>query len=153
METIVKQSTKLRIEKRSPTRDEYKSLMNPSDWHTIENQFAKNAFGKEVYSIVVLDGPNVIGIGRVVGDGAIYFNIQDMIVHPSYKNKNVGQLIMDHIEGYFETIGSRHAYIGSMATNGTKELYEKYGFVERKTKNSAMFKILIREDSTCVGLS
>ncbi|UJH66728.1 GNAT family N-acetyltransferase [Allomuricauda sp. SCSIO 65647] len=144
MEMTIEQGAKLRIEKRPPTQKEYQSLRSQYNWYTLENQFTKAAFGKEVYSVVVLDGPNVIGMGRVVGDGAIYFTIQDIIVHPNYNNKSVSRLIMGQIEAYFETIASRHAYIGLVATSETREFYEKYGFTERKTKNYEMFKILMR---------
>ncbi len=148
MEMTIEEGVKLHVEKRSPSQEEYRSLRNQSDWYTVGNQFEKAAFGKEVYCVVVLDGPNVIGMGRIVGDGAIYFNIQDLIVHPNYNSKSVGRLIMDHIENFFETGASRHAYIGVLATRETRELYKKYGFTERKTKNSEMFKILIRGNST-----
>ena len=144
MEMTIEQVAKLRIEKRPPSREEYRSLGYQSDWYTVNNQFSKTTFGKEVYNLVVLDGLNMAGMGRVIGDGAIYFNIQDIIVHPNYDNKSVSRLIMDQIEGYFETIASRHAYIGVMATTGTKELYKSYGYVERKNGSSEMFKILIR---------
>nr|WP_299339759.1 GNAT family N-acetyltransferase [Allomuricauda sp.] len=144
MEMTIEQEVRLRIEKRSPTREEYQSLGSQSDWNTVENQFEKIAFGKEVYSVVVLDGLNMVGMGRVIGDGAIYFNIQDLMVHPAYNSKKVGGLVMDNIEGYFKTIASRHAYIGLTVTSGTKEFYKKYGFVQRKSKSLEMFKIVIR---------
>ncbi len=144
METVTEKVAKLRIEKRSPTREEYRSLTNQSDGYTVENQFTKTAFGKEVFRVVVLDGPNLIGMGRVIGDGAIYFCIQDITVHPNYSNKSVSRLIMDQIEAYFETVASRHFYVGVIAGKGTKELYKTYGFIERKTKSSEMFKIAIR---------
>ena len=146
MEMIIEQGAKFQVEKRSATREEYQSLRSRSDWYTVGNQFAKTAFGKELYSVVVLDGPKVIGLGSVVGDGAIYFNILDIVVHPNYDNKSVSELIMDHIEGYFETIASQYAYIGVMAPGGTKKLYKKYGFVERKNNCSGMFKILIKRN-------
>ncbi len=147
MELIIEQVKKLRVEKRAPTPQEYWSLTGQSDRSSANHQFSKTAFGKEVYSVVVLDGSKMVGMGRVIGDGAIYFTIQDIIVHPNYDSKSVSNLIIGDMEAYFKTIASPHVYIGLTATNETRELYEKYGFTERKTKNHEMFRILIKENS------
>ncbi|UJH67796.1 GNAT family N-acetyltransferase [Allomuricauda sp. SCSIO 65647] len=141
-----RQHKNIRIEERAPTVEEYQLLRNQTNWGMVRDPAVKIALKNHLYSVVVFDGPNMIGMGRVVGDGAIYFYIQDVIVHEDYRSKGVGGLIMDHIEHYFETMAPQHAFIGLMAAEGTTEFYKRFGFIERKNNSPGMFKILMTEN-------
>ena len=39
----------------------------------------------------------MIGIGRIVGDGALNFEIVDIAVDPKYQKQRFGRIIMEHI--------------------------------------------------------
>ena len=53
-----------------------------------------SALGKDIVNVKVFFDNQLIGIGRVVGDGRIVFFLKDIIVHPKYRT-----------EGFYEKFG------------------------------------------------
>ena len=133
-----------KIEKRKLRVDEYQSLRNSTGWNPIDDATVKIALERDLFSVCILDENQTIGIGRVVGDGAIYFYIQDIIVLPQYQNKGIGRMIMNQIESYLNFAARNNSFIGLMAAEGLKEFYEKFNFIERPTNRPGMFKIIRR---------
>lgn len=69
----------------TPTLDEYVTLCSSVGWKEYMNfDVAEASLAHSVYSVMVKDRNEVIGMGRIVGDGAIYFYIQDVVVRPSF---------------------------------------------------------------------
>ena len=95
-----------------------------------------------IFSICISDHDKVIGIGRVIGDGAIYFYIQDVIVLPEYQGKGIGKLIMKNIEEFIKKNANDNSFVGLMAAYRVKEFYHKYGYFERSNDKPGMFKII-----------
>jgi len=80
-------------------------------------------------------------LGRVIGDGGIYYYIQDVFVHPNHQNKGNGKKIMDAIMNYFSAAIAPGTFIGLMAAKGAAGFYKKYGFECRDSDRPGMFKI------------
>lgn len=125
--------------------DEYQSLRNTTGWDSIADEVVKKALKNDLFSVCVLDGEKIIGMGRVIGDGAIYFYIQDVIVHPDHQGKGVGKQMMNSIEKYLEKETNINSFIGLMAAEGVKEFYEKYGYLERPAGRPGMFKVVKKQ--------
>jgi ribosomal protein S18 acetylase RimI-like enzyme len=81
----------------------------------------------------------VIGHGRVVGDGGLYFHIQDVIVLPEYQGHGVGRAMMDAIMAYLGRAAKASAFIGLTAAGGKAGFYRRYGFNERAGDAPGMF--------------
>ena len=62
---------------------DYQLLRGQTNWDAIADWAVGIALENDLYGVAVFDGPTMMGMGRGVGDGAIYFYIQDIIVHPS----------------------------------------------------------------------
>ena len=133
--------TTYNVEIRKLRTEEYQSLRQTTAWDPINDAQVKTALEKDLFSVCVLDQKKTIGIGRVIGDGAIYFHIQDVIVLPDYQHQGIGKLIMDHIEAYLSKATGPHSFIGLMAADGVKEFYKKYGYTERPPNRPGMYKI------------
>ena len=130
-----------KIEIRRLRTNEYQSLRKTTDWFQIEDEVVHNSLENDLFSICVSDNDKIIGMGRIVGDGAIYFYIQDVIVLPEYQGKGVGKLIMNHIEAFLNKNASNNSFIGLMAADGVTEFYQKFGYVERPENSPAMYKM------------
>ena len=50
-----------------------------------------------LYSIMLKEGENVIGMGRVIGDGGCFCQVVDICVIPEKQGKGLGKLIMENI--------------------------------------------------------
>ncbi|WP_157631201.1 MULTISPECIES: GNAT family N-acetyltransferase [Vibrio] len=88
---------KIRVQVRVPTVNQYNELRKLIGWKVIDNCRASLALNNSLISVCALVDNEVIGIGRVVGDGALYFCIQDVIVAPKYQNQGVNHMIVEKI--------------------------------------------------------
>jgi len=79
---------------------------------------------------VRLDG-KLIGMARVVGDGFMYFYIQDVIIDPDYQGRGIGHAIMTRVEAYLAKACTTGATVGLLAAKGKEPFYRRYGFIER----------------------
>ena len=77
----------------------------------------------------VCDG-KVVGMGRVVGDGAMYWYLQEIIVLPEYQGKGIGKSIVNRLIEYIKSaaIPGTIIYIGLTSVKGKEPFYEKSGF-------------------------
>jgi len=136
---IIDMSDKYILVKRLPTVEEYKKLRKAVGWGRKEPKAVKIGLNNSLFSICVILNNEVIGCGRIIGDGAIYFYIQDVIVLPEYQRKGIGKRIMNAIMDYFKEHVYTNSFIGLMAAEGVSKFYEKYGFIERSPDMPGMF--------------
>lgn len=104
-----------------------------------------------LFSVVAeCDGKHV-GMGRLVGDGIMYWYIQDVAVLPEYQGKGIGKAIVKRLMQYVEenSIPGTYTTIGLMAAKGKDEFYEKLGFISRPsdTFGPGMMKRFLVEDN------
>lgn len=126
---------------RIPTVEEYRRLREAVGWENIDNEAIEIGLRNSLFSVCVIHKGEVIGCGRVVGDGGIYFYIQDIIVMPEFQQKGIGKRIMDAVMDYLSQHARPNAFIGLMAAKGVSKFYEKYGFQERPPDRPGMFLI------------
>ncbi|MDP2714370.1 GNAT family N-acetyltransferase [Rheinheimera sp.] len=114
-----------------PTAAEYIALRGKIGWDNVEYKIAQSSLNNSLFSTTVrLDG-QLIGMARVVGDGFMYFYIQDVIVDPDYQGLGIGHAIMARVEAYLATACTTGATVGLLAAKGKEPFYRRYGFVER----------------------
>ncbi|WP_240220190.1 GNAT family N-acetyltransferase [Rheinheimera hassiensis] len=114
-----------------PTASEYIALRCNVGWDSVELSIAQNSLNSSLFNTTVrLDG-QLIGMARVVGDGFMYFYIQDVIVAPDYRGKGIGHAIMTRVEAYLAKAYTTGATVGLLAAKGKEPFYRRYGFIER----------------------
>ena len=126
---------------RSPTVEEYQRLREAVGWGKLDTEAVETGLRNSLFSVCVIYKDEVIGCGRVVGDGGIYFYIQDIIVLPKFQKQGIGKRIMDAVMSHLSSHAPPNAFIGLMAAKGVSRFYEKYGFVERPPNRPGMFQI------------
>lgn len=124
---------------RLPTPSEYQKLRELVGWGKIGIKGINIGLRNSLFSICVMSQWEVIGCARVIGDGGMYFYIQDIIVIPEFQGKGVGKLIMDRVMDFLNTNAYTGSFVGLMAAPGTVKFYEKYGFKERPIDGSGMY--------------
>ncbi|WP_028594847.1 GNAT family N-acetyltransferase [Paenibacillus assamensis] len=110
----------------SDLRQKCSNLFQPYETADIEI-----ALQNTLYSVVVFDEQQPVGIGRVVGDDRIVFFIKDVVVDPAYQKRSIGTMLMRSILDYIYKQACPSAYIGLMSTPDKESFYEKFGFIRR----------------------
>jgi ribosomal protein S18 acetylase RimI-like enzyme len=129
---------------RNPTLEEYQRLRAAVGWMDVETEAIDVGLRNSLFSVCIVSENKVIGCGRVVGDGGIYFYVQDVIVLPEFQGKGIGGRIMNAIMKYLKAHVPDGAFVGLMAAEGVSKFYERYGFKERPSDAPGMFRVFRR---------
>ena len=128
---IVVNSDKYSIQLESPSINEFLNLRNKIGWGELDFNLAKTSLNNSLFHVIVRDKSQLIGMGRIVGDGAMYFYIQDVIVDPSYQNSGVGSALMEQIESYLSVAAKKGSTIGLLAAKGKEAFFTRYSYILR----------------------
>ncbi len=100
------------------------------------NKAAELGLQNSLFAVTIFDEEKVIGMGRVVGDGGLNFEIVDIAVDPEYQGKGFGKQIMTNIMNYLDDNAPEGCYISLIAD--VPALYEKFGFKKTAPKAEGM---------------
>ncbi|MEP5151677.1 GNAT family N-acetyltransferase [Planktotalea sp.] len=115
----------------APRPEEFSRLRADCGWGTISVETAKAALANSVLDLCCFDGERLIGMGRVVGDGVLYFYLQDIIVHAEYQNRAIGRRIVEMLLDEVRKRAEPGATIGLMSAQGKEAFYQHFGFEQR----------------------
>lgn len=87
----------MEIRENNITAKEYNYLFDKIGWGSYDSKVSKIALENSLYTVSVYDNNEIIGFGRLIGDGSCYFYIHDVIVLPKYQNKGIGKLIVEKL--------------------------------------------------------
>lgn len=106
------------IGERAPTIAEYRAICTAVGWAAVINlEAAPRSLANSLYHVVALHGAQVIGMGRIVGDGAMYFYLQDIAVVPEYEGHGVGRRIVDRLAAFINANAPSQAFVGLFAAS------------------------------------
>lgn len=90
----------------------------------------EKALQNSLFDVTAVAGGKVIGMGRLVGDGAMYWYLQEIIVLPKYQNKGIGTAIVNRLLDYVSdhTQSGDFTSVGLTAAEGKEGFYERFGF-------------------------
>lgn len=129
-----------KIEEKIASVEEYQNLRSKVGWHNHDINAVEDGLKASIFFVCVVVNEEIVGIGRVVGDGNIYFYIQDVIVSPEHQGKGIGVKIIEHLNQLILTKAAPGAFVGLMAAEGLVPLYEKFGFNTRSSDKPGMEK-------------
>ncbi|MEK5057952.1 MULTISPECIES: GNAT family N-acetyltransferase [unclassified Paenibacillus] len=114
---------------RMPNVKEYIDLCSSVGWQEVMNfDAAEQSLQHSCYGVVIEYNREAVGMGRIVGDGIMYFYVQDIVVKPEHQSKGLGQLIMKAIQQYLSEHAAEKAFVGLFSAQGKESFYQKYGF-------------------------
>jgi ribosomal protein S18 acetylase RimI-like enzyme len=122
---------KYQITDESPSAEEFIELRRLIGWGETDLIMVKSSLANSLFHVVVRTQGRLVGMARVVGDGVMYFYIQDVVVAPEYQNQGIGKLLMDRIEVYLSKAAAKGASIGLLAAKGKEGFYARYGYMHR----------------------
>ena len=118
----------LRFSSERPSVEDYRKLRVDSGMGEKVYAHAETALAGSLFTACLYDGESLVAFGRVVGDGAISFVVNDIMVHPSYRRQGLGDRIMSAIDEYFDAHAYADSYICLIANQPADRLYLKHKF-------------------------
>ena len=123
---------------------EFNELYDAVGWGSYEEEISKKALSNNIYSVSIYDNNNIIGYGRIIGDGIVFLYIHDIMVKPEYQGKGIGKTIMNKLLAQIHELQKVNpdlrTYLG--ASKGKEEFYKKCGFITREEANLGAGMIL-----------
>ncbi|MFC0673736.1 GNAT family N-acetyltransferase [Brachybacterium hainanense] len=122
-------STDWTLTDRVPTPGEHRRLAESVGWKDAFDQPSLPAsLAGSSLGVVASIGTQVIGMGRVVGDGVKYFYIQDVAVDPAHQGAGVGRAILERLVELIARAAPAPAFVALFATAAGEPLYRSLGF-------------------------
>lgn len=117
--------------------DTYLELRQAVSFAPLSRDQARRALDHSLYILVAMQHGKAIGMGRIVGDGAVICYVQDLIIRPEAQGQGVGGLILDTLKQFVINQGYPGTTImfDLMCAKGREEFYQKHGFIARPTEH------------------
>lgn len=122
----MKQEFKFVYDKPEPS--EYIQIRSESGFGKISLSQSERSLDNSLFIVSVYQTKKLIGIGRIVGDGVLYFYISDVLISPDIKGKGVGGRIMEELISYLNKTANPLSTISLLAAPNKEDFYTKYGF-------------------------
>ena len=88
----------MELVERPPTVQEYVDLLRSVGWATPSAEECGQALAGSLVAVCAVDGGVAVGMGRLVGDGALYCFAVDVVVDPRHQGRGTGRAIMARLE-------------------------------------------------------
>ncbi|MDL2234366.1 GNAT family N-acetyltransferase [Ruminococcaceae bacterium OttesenSCG-928-L11] len=136
----MKQEATYTVQIGKPSVDQWMSLRASVGWASFSEEVAQKSLDATPFCVCAMDGDELIGMGRVLGDGVFSFYIGNVMVRPDRQSEGVGRAIMEEIMAYVDANAVPGAIASLMSIKGKEEFYTRFGFVCRpdETHGSGM---------------
>ncbi len=121
-------NNQLRIEPRLPSPSQYIQMRDEAGWGLVSEETASTCLAGSLYGACLYDQDTLIGFSRIVGDGALYFYIADVVISPAHKGKGLGALLMEAVMRHINTHAQTGATIALLPAPGLEHFYSQFGF-------------------------
>jgi ribosomal protein S18 acetylase RimI-like enzyme len=112
----------------TPRIDDYRRLRLVSGLSEKTQAAAEAGLPNTWFAVTIQHGGNIVGMGRVIGDGGTAFQIVDIAVEPEHQGKGLGKRIVAALVDHLRANAPASAYVSLIADGDAQYLYAKYGF-------------------------
>lgn len=116
------------IQHRIPSIYEYLHLRSIAGLSEMSREGAEKGLPLSLFAVVLEEQGEAIGMGRVVGDGGLFFQVTDIAVHPDHQGRGYGKAIMGEITQYLKQHMPPRAIATLFADVPADRLYAQFGF-------------------------
>ncbi len=133
-EETAKEAVELRFN--TITADEYLKLRKRVGWKQLSKKQAELALKNSLVTVGAYLADQPIGMGRLVGDGAVICYVQDLIIPPQAQGYGIGSVLLKELIAWAEAhrIPGTELMFDLMCAKGRESFYEQHGFLARPTE-------------------
>ena len=124
------------------TADDYILFQRKMGWSESKREQVEKSLSHTLFSVAALQNDEIIGMGRLLGDSASYWYMNDVFVLTQYQKKGIGRDIVKRLIQYVKrnSISGTSASIYLFCAEDKGGFYEKIGFTDcQKAGGMGMF--------------
>lgn len=136
---VMVMTTEYTVVESVPSAEDFCRLRNISGLSARPLEAARVGLPRSCYGVHILWQGVPVGMGRIVGDGALNFEIVDIAVDPAHQGRGLGRIIMENIIRWLDSNAYKGAYVSLVAD--VPELYAKFGFELVRPESEGMARV------------
>ena len=121
------------ILERKPTVDEYQDLTASVEWKVKDTGIVEKILEAPLFCAVAeeVSTRRTVGCVLLLGDGASFYYVKDMMVRRDWQNKNIGTALMQKVNDWLEENGALGSLVGLYTGENLAPFYKRFGFSEK----------------------
>ncbi|MFS0859250.1 MULTISPECIES: GNAT family N-acetyltransferase [Paenibacillus] len=129
----------INIERTPPSAAEYLSLRKSAGLSAMSKEGAEIGLPNSLFAVCLREENEIVGMGRVIGDGGCFFQVVDIAVRPDQQGRGYGKLIMSEIMNYLCEHVPARGLVSLLADVPADRLYAQFGFTYTSPKSEGMW--------------
>jgi GNAT superfamily N-acetyltransferase len=121
-------STDYTLVKQTPSVSTYRHLRQQAGLSDKSDTAATRGLRQTLFAVQVLQGEEVVGMGRVIGDDGCFYQVVDIAVLPTHQGQGLGKRIMGALCDWLHAHAPQTAYVSLIADGEAHRLYAQFGF-------------------------
>ena len=114
----------------TPAPDEYRRLRVLAGMTPRSAEGAAIGLPNTFFAVVIRTAGKLVGMGRIVGDGGLTFQLVDIAVDPEHQRQGLGKAIVGRLVDHLQQTAPAGAHVSLMADGPARYLYATFGFIE-----------------------
>ena len=117
--------------------DTYMLLRKEVGWKMLSKRQAQMALSNCLFNVVAYEDGEAVGMGRIVGDGAVVCYVQDLVIMTKVQGRGIGSKVLGRLIEYVERIteDGTEMMLCLMCAKGREGFYTRHDFIPRPTQN------------------
>jgi ribosomal protein S18 acetylase RimI-like enzyme len=112
----------------APDVDDYRRLRRICGLTPRSAAAAEVGLPNTVFAVTIRHASQIVGMGRIIGDGALFLHIVDIAVDPAHQGLGLGKVIMAALMAHIEANAPAEVHVSLMADGNAYRLYAQFGF-------------------------
>jgi predicted GNAT family N-acyltransferase len=101
-----------------PAAAEHIDLRTKAGWGAVDEETANATIKAAAHTICLRQRGRLVGVARVMGDGALFFFVADLIIAPELHGSGCGARLMRRVTAYFGRCAKPGATIALLPLRG-----------------------------------
>ena len=107
---------------------EFRALRVAAGLSDFSQNAAETGLKATLHAVWLREQGQLIGMGRIVGDGGCFALVTDIAVHPDHQGQGLGKRIMAELMDWAERELPRTCILSLIADPPADRLYQQFGF-------------------------
>lgn len=124
-----------KIDLSKPSAEEFNHLRSLVGWRLMEAEATQTALSNSLVCCSARVNGDLVGFGRFIGDGVMYFYLQDVMIHPDFQSEGIGTRLMEELESWLAKQMRYGSTAGLLAAENKEGFYQQFNYQLRPGVN------------------